>query len=372
VTTPLTAVRGARADDESAGIVAALDTLAAGRPVVFVDEANGCGHLVQAAEHASVEFMALAATYGTGAIRVAATADRLDELGIPMLGSGPHYAPVDLRVDAGGGVHRHRAATVRAFAACDTRPGELAAPGHVFSSATGECRTLDAACAHRAMIDAISLAGLEPVAAHAQLVDEQGFVADRLASARLARRLGLTMISMRDILIRREQQDGAVQRIVEATIPTPEGRLNTIGYVGRRSGDEYVAFVVGQVSDGVRVEVHRRCMLSDVFGGVACGCGEQLRAALAEMRHAGSGVVIYHGDPAEVMCASDQTVKPEAGWATTVEVSAIVRDLGARRVFISANERLSWRDLTALGLEVVELSGVDWYGTKPAKRVAGL
>ena len=74
MTTALTAVRGARADDESAGVIVALDTLAAGRPVVFVDEANGCGHLMQAAEHASVEFMALAATYGMGAIRVAANA----------------------------------------------------------------------------------------------------------------------------------------------------------------------------------------------------------------------------------------------------------------------------------------------------------
>ncbi len=368
--TALTAIRGARADDESAGIVAALDTLAAGRPVVFVDEVNGCGHLLQAAERASVEFMALAATYGTGAIRVAATADRLHVLGIPMLGGGPHHAPVDLRDDAGGGVHRHRAATVRAFASSDTKPGELRAPGHVFATVAGKCRTLDAGCTHRAMIDAMSMAGLKPVAAHAQLVDEQGFVADRLASARLARRLGLTTISMRDILIRREQQHTAAERIVEVTIPTPEGRLNTIGYVGRHSGDEYVAFVVGQVSDAVRVEVHRRCMLSDVFGGVACGCGEQLRAALAEMRHAGSGVVIYHGDTAE--CGSDQTVRPEAGWATTVEVTAIVRDLGARRVFISANERFSSRDLSALGLEVIERSGIDWYGTKPAKHVAGL
>jgi 3,4-dihydroxy 2-butanone 4-phosphate synthase/GTP cyclohydrolase II len=370
MTTHLTAVRGARADDESAGLVA-LEALAAGRPIVFADDVNSHGYLIQAAEHASIEFVALSGTYGNGALHVTATAERLDELRIPTVGNGPHRAPVDLQVDSLVGVHQHRAETLRSFADERTGPGQLAAPGHVFSSAAGECRTLDTACVERTMIEAMSLAGLRPVAAYSQLVDEQGFTADRMATCRFARRMGLSLISMRDVLIRREQVNPAVERVVETTIPTPAGRLNAIGYRGERSGQEYVAFVVGRVSDGIRVDVHQRCLVSDVFGGVPCGCGAQLQAALTEMRHAGSGVVIYHGGE-EQICIGEHPGAREAGWATTVEVSRIVQDLGAHRVFLSSNERLDSADLAALGLEVLEQSGVDWFGKQPASLIAGL
>ena len=222
------------------------------------------------------------------------------------------------------------------------------------------------------MIEAMSLAGLRPVAAYSQLVDEQGFTADRMATCRFARRMGLSLISMRDVLIKREQVNSAVERLVETTIPTPEGPLNAIGYRGERSGQEYVAFVVGHVSDGVRVDVHRRCMVSDLFGGIPCGCGAQLQAALTEMRHVGSGVVIYHCVAEEQFCTGEHPGPREAGWATTVEVSRIVQDLGARRVFLSSNERLDSGDLAALGLEVLEQAGVDWFGKRPASLIAGL
>jgi 3,4-dihydroxy-2-butanone 4-phosphate synthase len=373
MTSRLTAVRGARADDDSAGVQVALEALSGGRPVLFADEANNCGYLAQAAELASVEFVVLAATHGTGALRVVASGERLDRLGIPTFGAGAHRAPVDLHGQADGGVHAHRAATLRAFAAPDTLPGQLVAPGQVFPAAAGECLTLDDACAGRTMLEAMRLAGLEPVAAYTQVVDEQGRTADRMATGRLARRLGLTLVSMREVLIRREQLAPRPERLVETTIPTPEGPFRAIGYRGERTGHEYVAFVAGPLQDGIRVHVHRRCMMSDVFGGADCGCGEQLRSALTEIRHAGSGVVLYHCGAEDLPCAAaDGHHRRPAGWATTVEVSAIVADLGARRVFLSANEVLEQRDLAALGLDVIESSGADWFGVQPARRAAAL
>ncbi|MCW2990356.1 MAG: hypothetical protein JWM73_950, partial [Solirubrobacterales bacterium] len=250
MTIQLTAVRGARAEDDSAGVVVALEALAAGRPVLFADEVGNCGYLAQAAQHASVDFVVLGATHGTGSLRVAASAERLDALAVPTFGDASLRAPVDLQAEASGGVHGHRAATLRAFADPTTEPGELAAPGHVFPVAAGECRSLEG-CPDRAMLDAVRLAGLEPVVAYVQVVDEQGHKADRMGTARLARRLGVTLVSMRDVMVRREQLEPAVERLVATTIPTPEGRFDAVGFNGARSGEEYVAFVAGPVSDGI-------------------------------------------------------------------------------------------------------------------------
>ena len=370
--TSLTAVRGARAEDDSVGVAVALEVLGAGRPVLFVDERANCGYLAQAAELASVDFVVLAVTHGTGALRVSCSEERLAALGIPTFGVGTR-APVDLAGPVEGGIHAHRAATLRALADPATKPGDLVAPGHVFPVAAGECRSLEDGCPSRAMLDAVRLAGLAPAVAYAQALDEQGHPADRLACARLARRLGLTLVSLRDVLVRREQLEAAVERVVATSIPTPEGRFDAVGFLGRRSGEEYVAFVAGPVSDGVRVHVHRRCLISDVFGGVACGCGDALRSALAEIHHTGSGVVIYHAGAEDTPCI-DQHPDPRrrADWATTVEVAAIVRELGARRAFLSSTEVLDGRDLRALGLEVTDHSGGDWFGLRPAQRAAGL
>jgi 3,4-dihydroxy 2-butanone 4-phosphate synthase/GTP cyclohydrolase II len=370
--TSLTAVRGARAEDEAAGVVVALEVLAAGRPVLFVDEVANCGYLAQAAERASVDFVVLAVTHGTGMLRVATSAERLDALGIPTFGAGSR-APVDLVADVDGGIHAHRAATIRAVADPATQPGDLRAPGHVLPEAAGECRSLDDRCPARAMLDAVRLADVGSAVVYTQALDEQGRPADRLAVARLARRLGLTLVSLRDVLVHREHLEPAVERVVATTIPTPEGRFDAVGFTGRRSGEEYVAFVAGPVGDGVRVHVHRRCLISDVFGGVACGCGEALRSALAEIHHAGSGVVIYHSGADDVPCTDlHPDDRRRADWAKTVEVAGIVRDLGARRAFLSSTEALDLRDLRALGLEVTAHTGGEWFGLRPAERASGL
>jgi 3,4-dihydroxy 2-butanone 4-phosphate synthase / GTP cyclohydrolase II len=120
------------------------------------------------------------------------------------------------------------------------------------------------------------------------------------------------------------------------------------------------------------VHVHRRCQVSDVFGGAPCGCGEQLRHALAEIQHAGNGVVVYHGDTLEASCARGRGVTASGGWGTSVEVGSILRDLGANRIFLSSNEPLLRHELEGLGLRVTDHERDDWLDLAPPLRVAGL
>ncbi len=349
---PPTDARG-RVEDVAAELTHGLAKLAAGHPVVFLDEVNNCGYLAQAAEHASVDFIALATTHGTGVVRVVASEERLDALRIPTFGAGAHRAPVDLADGVARGIRAHRAATLRAFAAEKTAAGDFVAPGHVFPSAAGECLTLDTSCPMRAALEAMVLAGLEPVAGYAELVDHWGRPADLRACIWLARRLDLTCISVRAVIVERERLSAAVDRCVEASIPTPDASFTAIAYRGRRSGLDYVAFVADLSDQVARVHVQRRCLLGDVFGSRACLCGEGLRAALGEVRLTGRGVIIYHaGD--ETGPPRDHLNEAPAGWAVTAELASILQDLGALRISLTANELIDSRDLTDLGIDLVE------------------
>lgn len=343
---------GGAEDHESAALALGLTKLALGHPAVFLDETNNRGYLAQAAEHASVDFVTLAMKYGTGALRVVASAERLDELGISTFGSAGHRAPVDLHGGAVLGIRAQRAATLRAFASKATEVGDLIAPGHVFPSAAGERLTLDSPCAERGAIEAMALAGLEPVAGYTEIVDHWGRPADLRTCVSLARQLELVPISLRAVIVRCESVSAAVERSVVAAIPTPDAAFIAIGYVGRRTGVEYVAFVAGLTDQILPVHVHRRCILGGVFGSQTCSCGERLDAALVQVRDTGQGVIIYRGGDDALLLDSHST-EGAAGWAVTVELASILHDLGIARVSLSSNEQIDPLDLGDLGIEAV-------------------
>lgn len=344
---------GGTRDHESASLAHGIAKLAAGHPAILLDEANNRGYLTQAAEHASVDFIALAMKYGTGAVRVVASAERLDDLGISTFGPDEHRVPVDLQGGAALGLRAQRAATVRAFAREATVIGDFVAPGHVFPSAAGECLTLDIPCAERAALEAMALAGLQQVAGLTELVDHWGQPADLRACIALARRLELVSISVRAVVVLRERVSDAAERSVEATIPTPDASFTAIGYSGQRTGVEYVAFVSGSIDGVVRVHSHRRCLLGGVFGGETCACGHRLQAALEEVRRTGRGVIIYRAGE-DTSWLTGHPTDSMAGWAVTAELASILTDLGALRISLSSNEQIETRDLKDLGIEAVD------------------
>jgi 3,4-dihydroxy 2-butanone 4-phosphate synthase/GTP cyclohydrolase II len=359
----LMSAAGPRPEPCSDGVLHALGELAAGAPVLLLDQAADRGYVVCAADRATEEFVTAASTHGRGVLRVAMDAGRLADLGLEPLRAGAAglHAPVDLRGFERPGVHADRVATLRGLADPATGAADLVVPGCVFPVGAGD--RADAADADadvtRAMVLAVRLAGCRPVAAYGEAVDEKGFAADHAATARLAQHIGLTLVTVSEVLVQAERLEPSVTRVTEASIPTRHGPLTAVGYQAARSVDEYVAFVAAPLAESTRVHVHRRCQVGDVFGGTRCGCGEQLRAALAEIQDAHSGVVVYYGDVINGPCVQGHAETSAGSWSTTVAVGSVLRDLGARQVLLSSNEPLLRRELDGLGLRVVDHQGDD-------------
>jgi 3,4-dihydroxy 2-butanone 4-phosphate synthase/GTP cyclohydrolase II len=114
---------------------------------------------------------------------------------------------------------------------------------------------------------------------------------------RFAKRHGLKMITVKDLIAHRMSREQLVERVASAKLPTSYGDFTVHGYRARfgNTEAEHVALTMGDVADGkpVLVRVHSECLTGDIFGSQRCDCGEQMDAALERIAQEGRGVFLY-------------------------------------------------------------------------------
>ncbi len=144
-------------------------------------------------------------------------------------------------------------------------------------------------------VDLARLAGLRPAAAIVEIAREDGTMARLPELVPFARKHGLSIISIEDLIAYRRATESTVRREAHTRLPTAHGDFRAYGYRSTTDGVEHIALVAGDLGDGtdVLVRVHSECLTGDVFGSLRCDCGPQLQAALREIAAAGRGVVVY-------------------------------------------------------------------------------
>ena len=305
---------GAGAGAEFASIERALADLAAGRPVVVVDDADreNEGDLIFAAEKATPELVSFMVRYTSGYICVALTGADCDRLDLPPM----HHTNLDsfrtaftVTVDAKAGITTgisaaDRARTIALLADPAAVAGDLVRPGHVLPLRAREGGVLRRPGHTEAAVDLARLAGLAPVGALCEIVSQkdQGDMARGDELRVFAEDHDLALISIAQLIAHRRHTEKHVVRVAQARIPTPQGEFVAYGYDSLLDGIEHVALVRGDVGslngatdDGedVLVRVHSECLTGDVFGSLRCDCGPQLAAAIQKVAEEGQGVVIY-------------------------------------------------------------------------------
>jgi 3,4-dihydroxy 2-butanone 4-phosphate synthase/GTP cyclohydrolase II len=217
-----------------------------------------------------------------------------------------------------------RARTIRALTDPKTKPEDLARPGHVFPIRAVEGGVLRRAGHTEATVDLCHLAGLSPAGVLCEIMAEDGTMARLPELTRIARRFGLKIITIKDLIEhRRSREKILVRKVAEAELPTAAGsgrflvpgswfpvpkaknqeprtnphvtkwRLHV--YEDVLEGYAHLALVHGQVAgrEKVLVRVHSQCLTGDVFHSVRCDCGEQLMRAMQIISRADCGVVLY-------------------------------------------------------------------------------
>ncbi|WP_381800960.1 bifunctional 3,4-dihydroxy-2-butanone-4-phosphate synthase/GTP cyclohydrolase II [Streptomyces niveus] len=286
----------------------AIIDIAAGRPVVVVDDEDreNEGDLVIAAEKATPEVVAFMMRECRGMICAPMEGADLDRLELPQMvdhNTESMRTAFTVTVDAApahgvttGISAADRATTLRLLAAGDAAgPGDFVRPGHVFPLRAKPGGVLVRNGHTEAAVDLARLAGLRPAGAIVEIAGEDGVMLRLPELIPFARKHGLTIISIEDLIAYRRSAEPTVRREAEVRLPTAFGEFTAFGYRSTADGVEHVALVHGDIGDGtdVLVRMHSECLTGDIFSSQRCDCGPQLQASMRRVTEAGRGVVVY-------------------------------------------------------------------------------
>jgi 3,4-dihydroxy 2-butanone 4-phosphate synthase/GTP cyclohydrolase II len=286
-------------------IAHAVADLAAGKPIVVVDDADreNEGDLIFAAELVTPELVAFMVRHTSGFVCVALTESECDRLELPPMfhtnqdRRGTAYTvTVDAREGVSTGISAaDRAHTIRLLSDPATGPADLSRPGHLVPLRAKAGGVLRRPGHTEASVDLAKMAGLRPAGVLCELVNDDGTMMRLPELAKFAEVHDLTLISIADLIAHRHQTRTQVEQVARTRIPTEHGVFQAFGYRANHDGAEHLALVYGEIGDGqdVLVRVHSECLTGDVLGSLRCDCGPQLQAAMARVAQEGRGVVLY-------------------------------------------------------------------------------
>ncbi|MFD9644817.1 bifunctional 3,4-dihydroxy-2-butanone-4-phosphate synthase/GTP cyclohydrolase II [Streptomyces sp. NPDC059082] len=280
---------------------------APGRPFVLLDaqDRENEGDLVIAAEKATPEIIAFMMSECRGLICAPMEDEELERLELPQMvthNTESMRTAFTVSVDASsahgvttGISAADRATTLRMLASGRHEPSDFVRPGHIFPLRAKPGGVLVRNGHTEAAVDLARLAGLRPAGAIVEIAGEDGVMLRLPELVPFARKHGLTIISIEDLIAYRRSAEPTVRREAEVHLPTAHGEFTAYGYRSTVDGVEHVALVHGEIGDGedVLVRVHSECLTGDIFHSLRCDCGPQLQASMDRITEAGRGVVVY-------------------------------------------------------------------------------
>ena len=284
----------------------ALQEFQKGNFVIVVDDEDreNEGDFIIAAEKVTPEKINFMIRNGRGELCAPISEDRCAELELQMQvanNTSLHETPFTITVDLIGsgcttGVSMYdRAMTIRALANPETKPSDLARPGHIHPLRARNRGVLRRAGHTEAAVDLARLAGLYPAAALIEIINEDGTMARLPQLMEIAKQFDLKIISIKDLIAYRLKQESIVEKGVEVDLPTKYGRFRLIPFRQKSNGLEHVALIKGtwEKDEPILVRMHSSCATGDIFGSMRCECGEQLHKAMETIDKEGKGVVVY-------------------------------------------------------------------------------
>lgn len=371
-------------------IPTALDALAAGKPVLVVDDADreNEGDVIISAALATQENLAWMVRVTSGylcAPMPAALADRLELPPMVAVNQDPRATSYTVSVDAASGVTTgisaaDRARTLNVLASPDSNASDLIRPGHILPLRAVDGGVRERAGHTEAAVELMQLAGLPPVGAIGELVNDDGTMMRLPEILELGEATGYPVVTIADLIAYLEGKPvGEVQRKsppvslrAETTVPTSHGRFRIRAYRDASTGFDHLALISDPIGQTPLVRLHSECLTGEAFGSLKCECGPQLDAALDTIAEHGGIVVYLRGHEGRGIGLVDKlrayrlqedgldTVDANTALGLPVDRRSyegavrILDDLGASRIRLITNNPDKVNQLTEHGITVVE------------------
>lgn len=349
----------------------AIDAFARGEIIIVTDDNDreNEGDLILAAVHVTPEKMAFVIRHTCGIVCAPLTGEIARRL---------HLAPMVADADAIHGTaftvsvdYRHgtttgisaddRTATIRALANGNAGRADFVRPGHIFPLIAKEGGVLMRSGHTEAAVDLCRLAGVEPVAAICELVNDDGTVMRGPQVAAFAEAHGIARISVADLIAFRQAREKLVTRVAEFTVASEIGELAGYAYVTPFDKVHHYAFVYGNLGDGAGVptRLHRANVIDDLFGGA-----KPIHEALARFEEAGRGALVYlrdgaSGVPTTAIEGTNSERERSAQWREVGLGAQILRDLRISSIRLLATRSRTYVGLAGFGIEIVETEPIE-------------
>ena len=363
----------------------AIEEIKNGNFVIVVDDEDreNEGDLILAAEAITTEKVNFMETYAKGLLCAPLTAERCDELDLPMMvtnNTAVHATPFTVSVDLIGngcttGISSYdRAQTILALTKKETRAEDLGRPGHVFPLRARDKGVLGRIGHTEAAVDLAKLAGLYPAGVLIEIKKEDGDMARMPELMAFSKEHNLKIVSVAQLVKYRLERESLIEKGVEVKMPTQYGDFHLIPFKQKSNGLEHVALIKGTWEKGepILVRVHSSCVTGDIFGSQRCECGEQLHKSMEMIQKEGKGVVLYLNQEGRGigLMAKMQAYKLQEEGYDTVDANlhlgynaderdygvgaSILRDLNVCKMRLLTNNPVKRIGLESFGLEVVE------------------
>jgi 3,4-dihydroxy 2-butanone 4-phosphate synthase/GTP cyclohydrolase II len=362
----------------------AVADISAGRMIIVVDDEDreNEGDLTLAAEKITPEAINFMARYGRGLICLPMTARRLRELEIPLMveENTSNYqtafcVSIEARRKVSTGISAaDRAETVRVAVDPESKPVDLARPGHMFPLMAREGGVLKRAGQTEAAVDLARIAGLKPAGVICEILKEDGTMARVPDLLRFSRQHQIRILTIAELIRYRMQHERLVRRVAQPKLPTHYGEFQIIAYESDIEPKNHLALVMGKFHprEPVLVRVHSECLTGDVFGSTRCDCGAQLEKAFEIISREGKGVIVYLRQEGrgiglvnklrayELQDRGEDTVQANHSLGFKADYreygigAQILRDVGVRRLRVLTNNPVKFIALKGYGLEIVE------------------
>lgn len=356
-----------------------------GEVVIVVDDENreNEGDFICAAECITPEIINFMATHGRGLICTPLDERRADELDLPLMVSSNtalHETAFTVSIDLIGqgcttGISAYdRAVGIKALVDPATKPSDYARPGHIFPLRAKQGGVLRRTGHTEATVDLARLAGFAPVGVLVEILNEDGTMARLPQLLETAKKFGLKIISIDDLVEYRMRTERLIRRKLEFDYPTARGPVQVIAYEEISTGDVHLAFKKGEWQDGdpVLVRVHSSSTAGDILGNLIETTGVFNREAFDKIQAEGQGLMLFMRQSekgefsllhrlealkTQLETGGDQKLPNEMSQRDFGVGAQILRDLQVSKIRLLTNNPRRRVGLIGYGLEIVENIG---------------
>ncbi len=356
-----------------------------GKMIIIVDDEDreNEGDLVCAAEKVTPEVINFMITHARGLICLPLTEERCDELQLlPQTADNTSSmgTAFTISIEARTGVTTgisaaDRAKTILTAVNPDSKPTDLARPGHIFPLRAKKGGVLVRVGQTEASVDIARIAGCSPAGVVCEIMNDDGTMARLPELERFAEKHDLKIISVADLVRYRIQKETLVRRVVETDLPTDFGLFRAFVYENIINSETHVALTMGdfsQTTDAVLVRVQTENITFAMFGSRLGEASQAIKTSLEKISQAGRGVILYlrqreHNldlihqlQTYAVMQEKNldfQAARRETGYGNFRDYgigAQILKDLGVKKIRLLSNHPPKINAIEAFDLEIVE------------------